>query len=115
VTVNFQNRLILDVCVFKVAQKLLNTRRLPRLIFFHVTFAPFCVAVKEGMVDKIGFHRGPVALRFCIERNGFRRVFFSDYTGHQPVSYNHTSFVHHRSYMAFAPDSHTVVNTSLAL
>ena len=113
-TVSFQHRLILDVCVFKVAQKLLNIRRLPRRIFFQVTFAPFCIAV-QGMVDKIGFRRGPVVLRFCIERNGFRRVFFSDYTGHQPVSYTHISFVHHRRYMTYAPDSHIVVNTSLAL
>jgi hypothetical protein len=76
VTVNFQNRLILYVCLFKVAQKLLNARRLARRIYFQVTFAPFCKAVQEGMVDKTGFHRGPVVLRFCIERNGFRRVFF---------------------------------------
>lgn len=114
-TVSFQYRLILDVCVFKVAQKLLNTRRLTRRIFFQVTFAPFCIAVKEGMVDKIEFHPGPVVLRFCIERNGFRRVFFSDYTGHQPAFHTLTSLVHHRRYMTFAPYSHIVVNTSLAL
>jgi hypothetical protein len=67
VTVNFQHRLILEVCVFKMTQKLLNTRRLTRRIFFfQVTFAPFRIAVQEGMVDKNEFHRGPVALRFCI-------------------------------------------------
>jgi hypothetical protein len=114
VTVSLQHQLTLDVYVFKVAQKLLNNRCLPRRIFFRVTLAPFCIAVQEGMVDKIGFQRGLVALRFCTERNGFRRDFFSDYTRHQPVSYTHTSFVQHRGHMTFAPDSHFVVNTSLA-
>jgi hypothetical protein len=51
-------RLILDVSVFKGAQKLLNTRRSPRRNFCQVTFAQFCTEEQEGMVDKLGFHRG---------------------------------------------------------
>lgn len=88
-TVNFQHRLILCMRVLILAQKLLNTRRLPRRIFFQVTFVPFCIAVQEGMVDKIGFHGGPVVLRFCIERNGVRSLFLRLHWSSTSNPYSH--------------------------